>query len=291
MGFFSEIKKLFFTVESVGKSTAKKGVDYAKEAGGDIADKAANIGKSAAGKAASLTRDITEKAEDLGRIAGQKAGEFKADLSEKVIEKTEDMRDAILHSTEGTMNMINKSETLKKVAETTEQIGGKILDAGEQVVKKGGEQVEKLGGFLLGENHENLEKAKQFTENVGANVLRAKDVIIEKAGESLDNLNNKIDDMITKGQEMDAHEAAKPRTTLQEKLDEHKSSMLDGKDDFFAKAEKFARGDYGAVQEGKMTIIEGQPTERAPDNRRASGFDDLDGDGNEIIDDAIIIED
>ena len=59
------------------------------------------------------------KAGDLAETAGSKAGE----LGENLLDKTSTLRDAILHSAEGTIDMVKKSETLQKAAETTERIG------------------------------------------------------------------------------------------------------------------------------------------------------------------------
>ncbi len=295
MGFLSELKKLFFSVEAVSKSAAQKGKEYVRETSDDLSKKATELGKTASTKANDLAEDFGEKAQEYSKKAaerassiGQELKEQAEDLGETIVEKTDGLRDAILHSAEGTMNMVNKSETLKKAAETTERFGEKILNTGEELVKIGAERIEKLGGVILGENHENLERAKQMTEKIGSKVLEAKEKLVEKAGEALDDLNEKIDDTIAKGKEMDAIEAAKPRRTLQETLNENKGSLLDDKDDFFSKAEKFAKGDYGAVLEGKITIQPSDTPIIKASPARAAGFDDLDGDGNEIIDDAII---
>lgn len=70
----------------------------------------------------------------------------------------------------------------------------------------------------------------------------------------------------------------------------HGESLLDDSGDFFEKADQFAKGDYDAAQKGKITIggkIE--PTDK-PAKGPVKGFEDLDGDGDEIIDDAIIEE-
>jgi hypothetical protein len=56
---------------------------------------------------------------------------------------------------------------------------------------------------------------------------------------------------------------------------------------WLSKANKFADGDHGAFSEGKITIKE--PSEVIKkDPSKAAGFKDLDGDGNELIDDAIV---
>ena len=66
-------------------------------------------------------------------------------------------------------------------------------------------------------------------------------------------------------------------------------SLLDDKDDFWSKADKYADGDYSM---GKAQIIKNTTPESDDklDLDPLKGFEDGDGDGNEIIDDAIIVE-
>lgn len=275
MGIFSEIKKLFFVTEAVGKSAMDKGIDLAKDAGGDILDKAGDIASAAGSKATSLGGDLVDKAGDLGGT---------------LADKTDNLRDAILHSAEGTMNMVEKNETLKKVATTAENLGEKVLSTGEDLINKGGEAVESLGSKILGENHENLEKAKDFTEKIGEKVLETKDNIVEKAGNVMDDINTKIDETLEKAKAEEAAEAAAPPPdpfykTIKESKDD---SLLDGTDDFFAKAEKFADGDYAGAQEGMITVDD-TVHEVEKDIAKAGGFTDHDGDGNELVDDAIVV--
>ena len=262
-------------------------LDKASEIGKTVGSKAAEYSNEAAKKASDLSEDLLDKASDIGKVVGTKAAELGGDIAEK----TGGLRDAILHSAEGTINMVNKSETLKKVASTTEHLGDKILSAGEDLVKKGGDQIEKLGGAILGENHENLDKVKDFTTKLGSKVMETKEKLVHKAEDTLDDINDTIDDFIAKEKEIEAIEANRPVKPLRETLDKHKSSMLDDEDDFFSKAEKFGDGNYGAVLEGKITVEKSSvpPAQNKPITP-AAGFEDLDGDGNELIDDAIIEE-
>ena len=272
MGILNDLKKLFFGAESVAKSSVDKGVDAAKEASSRAAEKAEQ-----------LTKDV--------------------------LDKTSGLKEAILHSAEGTINMVNKSEKLKKVAEGTERLsekaleggenlirkgselaenlGEKIISTGESLYQKGGKSVEKIGDKILGENQENLEKVKDFTEDVGSKVLKAKEEMVQKAKEKLSDLDSTIDETLAKAKEQEMREAAKPKKDLRTVLDENEPSMLDDEDDFFKKAEKFAEGDYGGVLEGQVTIQDtGESRKKTP--AKAAGFTDLDGDGNELVDDAIV---
>lgn len=251
MGIFSDIKKLIFGAESVSKSAINKGKEFARE----------------------TSEDFMETAEKVG---------------DKIADKTSGLRDAILHQAEGTINMVTKSETLKNVATETERIGEKVLSTGEEMIKKGSEKVEKFGQSILEENKENIEKAKEFTSNLGNKVLEAKKKLVDQAEDVLEDINEKIDQRIARGKVEEAAEAAKPKKDLREILDQNEGSLLKDKDDFFSKAEKFAKGDYHAVSEGKITIGESDLPKTKKDPAKAAGFTDLDGDGNEVIDDAII---
>ena len=76
-----------------------------------------------------------------------------------------------------------------------------------------------------------------------------------------------------------------------EDLNTGQSSLLDGKDDFFSKANQYADGDYGAFDDGKPKIVKNEDVvEPLQKPGKAAGFEDLDGDGDEIIDDAIMEE-
>ena len=127
-----------------------------------------------------------------------------------------------------------------------------------------------------------VEKAKEITGDLGEKL----NATIEHANEMNDKMN--------------AEDAAKGEfadTTLKEKLNEHDESMLEGKDDFFSNAAKFADGEYDAFSDdyGKAKIVDNpDPSsviDKTDDGKTVPGFEDLDGDGNEIVDDAIIDDD
>ena len=89
---------------------------------------------------------------------------------------------------------------------------------------------------------------------------------------------------------MAAEEAANPTTKYSEETLDTGGSLLDGSDDFFSKASKFADGDYDSFSEGKIEISEDMTASSPKEIAKAAGFTDHDGDGNELIDDAIISE-
>lgn len=113
---------------------------------------------------------------------------------------------------------------------------------------------------------------------------------MEKAKEATDKLGEKLDETYEKAKAFEAEEALKPKGEFAEDTLTAGGSLLEGTDDFFSKADKFADGDYGAFSEGKTTISKPDNIDITPkDPVVAAGFIDADGDGNEIIDDAVIV--
>ena len=69
-----------------------------------------------------------------------------------------------------------------------------------------------------------------------------------------------------------------------------KTPGLDGFDDFFSKAARFADGDYHNKGEEKpeVSIDKSKKQDRPKHTGKLTNFSDNDGDGDELIDDAII---
>ena len=105
--------------------------------------------------------------------------------------------------------------------------------------------------------------------------------LFDKANEVL----VKIKDKVTTGPEDFAD------TTLDEKM-ASTTSTLEGSDDFFDKASKYASGDYQAFDPNANDpkLSQDPSYEAKKSTARKPGFEDLDGDGDEVIDDAIIVE-
>jgi len=261
MGILNDFKKLFFGAKSVTKSAGDKAVDFGKDALGDVTDKAGSI---------------VDKVADVGKDA---AGSAKA-LGEEVMEKA--------------------GGTLEKAGDIASNVGGKVLDTasnvGEKVLEKGGDVVEKASE-IAGDAGE---KFMDTASNVGEKVLDVKDDLVEKAKELTGNLGEKLDDTIEKAQKMKAESDAQVKEEYSGDVHNYNDpklseSMLgDDKDDFFSKAEAFAEGRYNDVR-GEEPSLEIKESDKAlpkpEDNRTIAGFEDLDGDGDELVDDAIIEED
>ena len=156
---------------------------------------------------------------------------------------------------------------------------------------------ENVGAKVMATGATIADKAADISENVGAKVLEttgntmdklgdAKDFIADKARDVAAQVGQKFDETVEKAESFLAEENAKPKKEFSDETLTTGDDLLAGKDDFFAKADQYAKGDYDAFSEGKITITQAEP--KAP--AKTAGQDDLDGDGNEQIDDAIIIQ-
>ena len=230
-----------------------------------------SIAKSAADKS-------VDYAKDKGGELLDKSSDIVSDVSGTITDKATGLRDAIFDkgsdivekgkgSLESITETLGENEMVQKAGDFTESVG-------EKVIEKGGELTEKFG---------------EVSESVGEKVLDAKDKLVEKAKEVTDKLGDKLDETMEKAEAFHAEEAKKHKGEFAKDDLNADGSLLEGTDDFFSKADKFADGDHGAFSEGKITIQENiEKTEKPP--AIAAGFKDLDGDGNEMIDDAILEE-
>ena len=85
--------------------------------------------------------------------------------------------------------------------------------------------------------------------------------------------------------------ARKAQERADKALENTKGGLLDDKDDFFSKADRFARGDYHNKGGKDMQIEQDPDYQRKKNEGKAAGFEDHDGDGDEIIDDAVLDDD
>lgn len=320
MGFFDEIKKVVFGVKSVSKSAADKVMDKGRDAAvksGEYIDKTRD-------KVEDMTEGLSDKAEN----AWNKAIDSAENIGAKVIDKTGDLFDNAKDFTENIGGkVINRADDLFDDAkDIVEDLGEKILDsAGRtfQKVKDLSEKTDDASDTIRPEKHgfsdsdtgmhkENIfdesdgvkdtanENTDDFSDElkaaaglIGEKASGLKSDLVEKAKILSDKLSDKLDETLHKAENLAKSEAAQPE--FREHGDQLKKSAFDDKDDFFKKAEAFADGRYDAVSDPfsqKAEIIGKEEIQKKPENQHPiAGFEDLDGDGNEIIDDALIDSD
>lgn len=265
MGFFSSIRKLFFGVESVSKSAGRKTVEKGKEVGQEIWDN---------------TEEFMGDAKDTAVKAGKH-------LSEKAVQGKEKAKDWASE----TYEKLKDHPVVEKAEEISEKVGNKILGKEKENLKKAEEIVENVGDNVLKTGKQAMEKGKTVSENVGEKIIEAKDKLVEKAKEVTDKLGDKLDETIKKAEKMEAEEKANPTPEFAEKPINLDDSLLDDTDDFFSKADSYSKGDYHSFST-EPVISKNKPEDsekKIPNKPKAAGFEDMDGDGDEIVDDALII--
>ena len=100
-----------------------------------------------------------------------------------------------------------------------------------------------------------------------------------------------MDETIRKAKEMEEQSAARARVfDDKEQERDTKDSTLGGMDNFWDRADRFAKGDY-TNEGGKKMRIQQDPEYKPKDKPNSiHGFEDRDNDGDDLIDDAILDE-
>jgi len=298
MGFLSSIKRLLFAKESVAKSAANKSVEYAKETGKEIAEKSEQVMNEWGEKTAGLRDSVLEKAgtfsdkiKDTAVDTYEKSKEVAGAVVDKIAENEIVKKAGEFSEEVGSKIITTGGDMLEKAADVSEAVGSKILHTGSDLLHRAEEISESVGAKVLEVGGDAVEKAGTLSEKVGEKVMEVKDVLVEKAKEASENIGKQLDEVMEKAQKWEAEEAAKPKREFAEDTLNTEKSLLDGKDGFFTKAAQYSDGHYDVFSEGKITIENSSPTPSKNPPAKAAGQDDLDGDGNELIDDAIIVKD
>lgn len=232
--------------------------------------------------ASSITKHAAEKAGDFIKEEGgellDKTKDMVTEAGGSILDKTSDLRDTVMDKSAGWVDRskssledigesINENPLMNKMKDFTEDIGEKVMHKGDEL----------------------LDKGMSVSEQVGEKVLIAKDKMMDKAKEVSEKVGEKLEATMDKADKWAAEEKLKPKKEFADDTLDASGSLLEDTDDFFSKADKYADGEYDSFSEGKITIQEGKLEKpKFSEGTPALGFEDLDGDGNEIIDDAII---
>ena len=220
-------------------------------------------------------------------------------------------------------------EGFDKVSEYTERVGKDVLEKSKPIVDKFQDTSEEIGRTILEKGKDFSGKAEQFTEDIGRKILDASDDIwkstqqkaedINKSSEPKrpttsekeDAINSLFDDEPKRHSHSDETPPTPPKEPFVPKEDPFKkyegsnerSSHMDALKDtpgfgssgsFFDKADRFASGDYDGVKDGpqikKTPETTDEPVKKEDWKEPVYGFEDTDGDGDPLIDDAIIEE-
>lgn len=257
-----------------GKAAAGDTKDWINERLGSIntsAKEGAESVASSANDAADAVNETIEEHLDLNDLGSdlnseaKKALDFEADVTNAAAAAPSALREVA-------------DQTLDKAAEAglaakaaAEKLGGKLMDVSEKVGEK-----------VLEKGSEALDKAAEL----GASLKDKADALVEKASAAAEK--ESLDEAIEKAKL--AAEQAEARARAfgnQEGARDTSGSLLSGTDSFFDRAAKFADGDYHREGSVRLTDSEKPATPKA--NKDITGFDDLDGDGDALIDDADVV--
>jgi hypothetical protein len=79
--------------------------------------------------------------------------------------------------------------------------------------------------------------------------MAAKDELVAKAKDGMQKFEEKFEELKDTAVKSEAEEAAKPKKEFADKTLDAGKSLLEDKDDFFSKAEKYAKGEYDAFSD------------------------------------------
>ena len=255
MGFFSEIKKLLFVKKSVTKSGIEKIKDEVEETYDDVVEKGQDLRERASEKIDNLVEAFTS--EDV-------------DDTTPELESTTEAHDQVAESSDEQSSPEEKT--------FVEEVGSRVLDGTEE-----------LGRTVLEKADQLADKAGEIAEDVGEKVKTGSEMLKEKAKDAVDYIDKKLDETMDKARELDAelNKNDQDGDGFADEPADLTKGTLDGADDFFEKAKKFADGEP-INDNATLTDVRDENIEKP--NYSTYGFEDGDGDGNEIIDDAIIEE-
>jgi len=252
----------------------------ALDVGGDVLDKAGNlaedIGKKVldspiVDKAGNLAEDIGNTVLDKGGKAFDKAKDVAGDVGSHVLDTYKKAGNDLKDKAKDFFDEAQEAAAKEgRSTGTAEEEAGNLMDKAKNFFADAQEAAAKEAGNITGKGSDLAAAANQK--------IASDDSIsdmVEKAKKLADDAQAKVD-------------GTKPFVPNYQNKD---SPLLDGQDDFFEKASRFADGDYH--MEGKKPStpeLTEDPTFTAEIKEGSTkGFEDMDGDGSDIVDDAIVI--
>ena len=330
MSLFGDLKRIFFGAKSVAKHQSERARDAARQKGEEWSEQARDqaqrleedleaASRQAADKAKDSFKEFSERVREEADHATEKGKElkdkaedwlgerlrktppppsaptdefsladdeltaseanpqdedaidFEAGLKDTPTEKQPKEPSAFAQASDEVLNQAAKAghEAKEKLKEVSEKVG-------EQVLKKGGEWLDKA-------NAAGADLKGKTSEKLGDLAQRAKEAAERES----------LDDAIAKAKEAQEQAEARSRAFDGKEQDRDTSdSTLSGTDSFFDRAERFAQGDY-QNEGGKKMRIQDDPDYQKEDKTGGTlhGFTDEDGDGDPLIDDAILDDD
>lgn len=264
MGILNDFKKLFFAQKSVAKSAARKAGEETKEFAEESFEKIKDFGEKVADKTVDAYEDVKDYTSEIFDDIMKKK-EANSSASANAGTNTNASANLNTNPSEKTTPPVEKKEsTVDKAVEMSDKAWEKAEDISEKVWDK----AEDLAG-----------KAKEMAKKVGEKVEEKIDDMLHKAKE----LDEKIE---AERKAIDPNNDGYADKSVHEKLREQ-GSLLKDKDDFWSKADQYAKGDYSM---GKPVVVD--KTDPAHDDKLdLKPLKDIKKDGENLIDDAEIVDD
>ncbi len=259
MGILDDFKKLFWAQKAVAKSTVRKVGDEAKEIAEDGYEKVKHFGEKVADK----TEEVFDDAKDF-------ASDIFEDLKKKSNANT---------SASASSNTSSNSKSSASESELTNEKKESVVDKAVKVSDKAWEKAEDVGEKVWDKAEDLAGKAKEMAKKAGAKVEEKIEDLLHKAKE----LDKKIEE---ERDAIDPNRDGYADKSVNEKLREQ-GSLLKDKEDFWAKADQYSKGDYSM---GKPVVV-GKTDPAHDDKLDLKPLKDIKKDGENLIDDAEIVDD
>ena len=265
MGILDDFKKLFWAQKAVAKSTARKVGDEAKEIAEDGYEKVKHFGEKVV--------DKTEEAFD-------DAKDFASDIFEDLKKKANTNTTTSANTNSNTnANSGTGTNTNTSGSNTPSEKKERVIDKAVEMSDKAWEKAEDVGEKVWDKAGDLAEKAKELAKKAGEKIEGKVDELLEKAKE----LDKKIE---AERDAIDPNRDGYADKPVNEKLREQ-GSLLKDKDDFWSKADQYSKGDYSM---GKPVVV-GKDDPAHDDKLDLKPLKDIKKDGENLIDDAEIVDD
>ena len=290
MPLLNDLKKIFFGAKSVAKHQAGKVEEELATQGDELLE----MGKRAAAVVADRAPDYIKKGKDALEELGDavfKEPEPTSDPStqqaKKIIDDEFNFGNLDLTAEKdapksGSVDFEDELDEAEPITPNEPSAFRQVADSGLDAAARTGLAAKQQAGKL---GDEILDRAAQ----AGASLKGKTDAFVEHANREAEKM--KLEDSIRQAKA--AAEQAEARARAfdgKEGQRDASESTLSGTDSFFDRADRFARGDY-QNEGGKDLRVQDDP-DYQPKKKGdlIAGFLDSDGDGDSLIDDAIIEE-
>ncbi|MCP9237271.1 hypothetical protein [Lewinella sp. JB7] len=303
MPLFNDLKRIFFGAKSVAKHQAARAEEAAREVGDELSaqgDELIDLTQQAAREVAARAPEYIDKGKDALRELGDAV--FKqADFRPRADRETREGLDII--DEELTLGNLDesppaaapKSGTVSFEDDLTtdtppeepavprepsafRQVTDATLDSAARAGLKAKDAAGKIGDEVLNR-----------AAAVGADLKGKTDAFIDHANREAEKI--KLEESIEQARAAAAQAEARARAFDNKETErDTDASTLSGTDSFFDRADRFARGDYHNEGGKPMRVQDDPDYKPRKKSDLIAGFEDADGDGDSLIDDAVIEE-